>query len=330
MDNILIDLSAKSLPARERSGMFQQGIVTLALFFLGVSGAQGKDTVAIFQPDLRAPYDQVFRVIINGIKETADFKVSIRKISSNDNQQTLSDWLDKKNIKAIIALGHQGLEVAKIVAGGRPVLVAVSLLSADILEHDNIGGISLAADPEAIIIELKRLIPAVKKIFVVYSPIHNDWLMQYAAKVAESNGIELKSIAVSDLRQAAIQYKTVLNELETERSALWLPLDPITVENRTILPLILRVTWDRNLTLISSNPLHAKRGALLSVFPKNRQMGHNIANTVNKWLSTGNPDFEVKLLMDLGFAINIRTAAHLAINLDKEDLKRYDLKFPQN
>ncbi len=308
----------------------QRGVFVLAIFFLDVPAAQGEDAVAIFQPDLRAPYDQVFRAITNGIKEEADFKLSIKKITNNDNQQKLSDWLDKKNIKVIIAFGSRGIEAAKDAADGRPVLAAVSLLSADILEHNNIGGISLAADPKAIIVELRRLVPSVKKIFVVYSPIHNHWLMQYATKIAESYGIELISIAVSDLMQAAIQYKAVLDELETGHSALWLPLDPITVEKRTILPLVLRVTWDRNLTLISSNAPHAKRGALFSTFPKNRQMGHNIANTVNKWLSTGKPDFEVKPLTDLGFAINIRTAAHLGIKLDKEDLKRYDLKFPRN
>lgn len=321
MDNMLKNLYLK--------GTWQQTIFSLLVFFLCVSVAQGKETVAVFQPDLRAPYDQVFRSIVSGIKEQADFKVSIKKISTDYNQAKLSAWLNKKKVKAIVAFGSRGLEAAQATANGRPVLAAASLLSSDLLESGNAGGISLAADPELMMAELKRLSPSVKKIYAVYSPKHNDWLMQYASKIAEDYGIELKLIQATDLRQAAIQYKSVLNELESERDALWLPLDPITVENRTILPLILRVTWDKNLTVISSNAPHAKRGTLFSTFPKNMEMGQSIAETVNEWLHTGEPKFAVKPLTDLGFAINIRTASHLGIKLNKESLERYDLKFPQ-
>lgn len=311
-------------------GAWQRACLALLIFFLGTTIAQGKETVAVFQPDLRAPYDQVFSSIIDGIKDHADFKISIRKIGDDYNQSKLSAWLDKRNIKAIVAFGSRGLEAAKETANGRPVLAAASLLSPDILELGNMGGISLAADPEAIIAELKRLYPSVKRVYVVYSPKHNNWLMQYAAKIAKDYGVELNAVQATDLRQAAIQYKSVLNELESGSDALWLPLDPITVENRTILPLILRVAWDRNLTLISSNAPHAKRGALFSTFPKNMAMGQSIGATINKWLAGGEPLFEVLPLTDLGFAVNIRTAKHLGIKLDKEDLERYELKFPRN
>jgi len=310
-------------------GMWQQTFFLWVIFFLCISSAQGKETVAVFQPDLRAPYDQVFRSIVNGIKEQADFKVSIKKISTDYNQEKLSAWLDKKNVKAIVAFGSRGLKAAQQTANGRPIMAAASLLSASLLESGNLGGISLAADPELIMAELKRLSPSVKKIYTVYSPKHNDWLMQYASKIAEDYGIELMPLQATDLRQAAIQYKSVLNELETGRDALWLPLDPITVENRTILPLILRVTWDKNLIVVSSNAPHAKRGTLFSTFPKNMEMGQSIAKTVNEWLRVGEPQFEIKPLTDLGFAINTRTASHLGIKLNKESLGRYDLMFPQ-
>ena len=307
----------------------QRSVFVLALFFLGMSAAHGKELVAVFQPDLRAPYDEVFRSIVSGINEDADFKVSVKIISDGYNRYKLTAWLDKKNVKVIIALGSRGLNAAKAVADGRLIMAAASLIAPD-PESENIVGISLAADPEILIVALRRLVPSVEKIYVVYSPKHNEWLMRRSVKVAESYGIKLQPIPANDLRQAAIQYKSVLNELRPRRDALWLPLDPITVENRTILPLILRAAWDRNLTLISSNAPHAKRGALFSTFPKNTEMGQSIATTVNGWLQTDDPQFEINPLSNLGLAINVRTAAHLGIKPDKEDLDRYDLKFPQN
>ena len=307
----------------------RRGAFALALFFFGTSVAQGKELVAVFQPNLRAPYDQVFRSIIDGIREEANFKLSVKKIGDSYNRDALSAWLNKKDVKVIIALGSRGLEAAKSVANGRPVMAAASLLAPD-PEFADIGGISLAADPKVIFSELKRLFPSARKVCVVYSPKHNEWLMRDAVKIAQDYGIKLKIIPAEDLRQAAIQYKSVLNELEPGSDALWLPLDPVTVENRTILPLILRVAWDRNLTLISSNAPHAKRGVLFSTFPKNMAMGQSIADRVNRWLLSGDPDFMLKPLNDLGLAINVRTASHLGIKLDKQDLERYELKFPQN
>ncbi len=307
----------------------RRGAFALVLFFFGTSVAQGKELVAVFQPNLRAPYDQVFRSIIDGIKEEANFKLSVKRIGDRYSPNTLSAWLDKKNVKVIIALGSRGLEAAKSVANGRPIMAAASLLAPD-PEFNNVGGISLAADPEIMFSELKRLFPTVQKVCVVYSPKHNEWLMRRAVKVAQEHDIKLKIIPAENLRQAAIQYKSVLNELVPGRDALWLPLDPVTVENRTILPLILRVAWDRNLTLISSNAPHAKRGVLFSTFPQNMAMGQSIADRVNHWLVSSELDFMIKPLNDLGLAINVRTASHLGVKLDKQDLERYELKFPQN
>jgi len=306
----------------------RRSILALTLFSLSISAAHGKELVAVFQPDLSSPYEEVFYSIVSGVKDEAEFKVSVRKIADNYDPKKLAAWLDKKDVKVIIALGSRGLRAAKVVANGRPIMAAASLLSPD-PANKNIGGISLAADPDVMIAELKRLFPAVRKIYVVYSPKHNDWLIQHAIKVAENYDITLNAIPASDLRQAAIRYKSVLNELKSGQDALWLPLDPVTVENRTILPLILRVAWDRNLIMISSNAPHAKRGALFSTFPKNEEMGQSIAVTVNAWLESGSPDFQIKPLSELGLAINVRTAAHLGVKPDKEDLARYDLKFPQ-
>ena len=306
-----------------------KGLLAFTLLLLSVSVAQGKDSIAVFQPDLRSPYEEVFRAIIGGIKKESDYKVVVKKISENYDPEKLKTWLEKKDVKAIVALGSRGLSAAKEIAGDRSVLAAASLVEPD-PDFDNVGGISLAADPEFMLAELKRLSPSVKKVFLVYNPDINQWLIDLAAEAAALYDIELRAMPADDLRQAAIQYKSILNELESRKHALWLPLDPVTVENRTILPLILRVTWDRNLTLISSNAPHAKRGALFSTFPKNAEMGQSIAAKLNKWLQNGETKHAVIPLTDLGVAINVRTAAHLGIKLNKEDLMRYELKFPQN
>ncbi len=306
-----------------------KSLLLVISLLLSVSMAHGKERVAIFQPDLRAPYEDVFRAIVDGIEETADYKVSVRQISSDYSPEKLKNWLAKKNIKAIIALGSRGLKAAKASSGGLPVFAAASLVTPD-PEYPNIGGMSLAADPELIFAELKRLSPSVKKVFAVFNPDINNWLIELAKEAAELYGLQLFAMPANDLKQAAIQYKAILNELEPNKHALWLPLDPVTVENRTILPLILRVTWDRNLTVISSNAPHAKRGTLFSTFPKNTEMGRSIGLILNKSMVEPEKSIKILPLDDIGLAVNVRTASHLGLKLSQEDLQRYDLQFPRN
>lgn len=311
------------------SRFFIQLLLGLALSCLATLSARAQDMVAVFQPDLRQPYTEVFKAIVDGVEAHANFSVRVHKIVEDYDVDALTKWLKKHNIKAIIALGTDGLAAAKEAANGIPVLAASSLLSPDPAKPF-VGGISLATDPDLVFEELKRLMPGVKKVCAVYSNTFNGWLMQQAQIAAEKRGIQLRALAAEDLRQAVLHYKVILNEMQTGKDALWLPLDPITVENRTALPLILRVSWDRNLTVVSSNAPHAKRGTLFSTFPEHDEMGKSIALTVNQWLSSPDPRINMVALRDVGIALNVRTAAHLGVRLDKEELAAYDLLFPTN
>ena len=113
-----------------------------------------------------------------------------------------------------------------------------------------------------------------------------------------------------------------------KRDALWLPQDTTTVDDDTILPFVLRQSWNRDLPVFSSNVTHVKRGALFALYPDNVELGRALAQAAVRYLSGSKHGVEgVQALREVKSAINTRTAAHLGLSLDTK-LAGYDLVFP--
>src|SRR3989338_8235137 len=95
--------------------------------------------------------------------------------------------------------------------------------------------------------------PAAKRVFVVYDPKINGWLMKLAREAAQAQGLELVTYEAQDVRSAAHFYQEIFSAANGRRDALWLPQDPSTVEDSLILPLVLQASWNQNIAVFSSN-----------------------------------------------------------------------------
>ena len=76
-------------------------------------------------------------------------------------------------------------------------------------------------------------------------------------------GIELRTLEAEDLKTALRHYQDFFAEAGVQ-DALWLLQDPATVDDATVLPLVLQQSWTRQVTLFSSNLAHVRRGAVRS------------------------------------------------------------------
>ena len=131
-----------------------------------------------------------------------------------------------------------------------------------------------------------------------------------------------------DLKTAVRLYQEVMTRADVERDALWLPQDVTTVDETTILPLVLRESWDRRLPVFSSSFSHVRRGVLFSLFPDNLGLGRNLAGTA---LGLAGPsesgNRSVVPLRDVQMAVNLRTARHLGLNFTTRQQQGFDLVF---
>lgn len=280
--------------------------------------------IAVLYPDLGEPYRGIFSKIIEGIESQVGAPVASFAVGGALSAQDIVGSLKKKDIKVVIALGRQGMKAASalerefgVVAGG--------VVSPPEGEGRLFPVVSLAPDPKMLFDRLRHFMPEARRVIVVYDPKQNAWLIRLARDAARALGLELQAIEVADLKNAVRVYQDVLASADPKRDALWLPQDSTTVEETSVLPLILESAWNRNLAVFSSSVTHVKRGALFSLYPNNMALGRQLASSALS-LPAGNPASVVPMKEAL-LAVNIRTASHLGLQLSSRQ-QGFDLVFP--
>jgi putative ABC transport system substrate-binding protein len=298
------------------------------LLLVGVAAATytGRG-IAVLYPDIGEPYRSVFARMIQGIEEQARGPVVRIAIGASPNMQDIASELRRQDSRVVIALGRNGLKVAASLDSQIGVVVG-GVVSVSETDARNFTVSTLAPDPALLFARLKAFLPATKRVFVVYDPAQNGWLMRLAKQTANARGIELVAYEAGDLKTALQHYQTLLATMEPGRDALWLPLDATTVQEAAVLPLVLQEAWQRNLALFSSNINHVKRGALFSLYPDNLAVGRDLAEYALAYLASAAPPRGVTPLKAALLAVNVRTAAHLGINLGGK-LRDIDLVFPE-
>jgi putative tryptophan/tyrosine transport system substrate-binding protein len=240
----------------------------------------------------------------------------------------LNVQLKRANTRVVIALGRQGLTAASSLDRDILVLAGGALLLSD-AEIVNVNGISLTPDPALLFARLRTLLPDVRRVLVVYDPKKTEWLLRLAREAARAQGLELVAHEAHDLAQAAHFYSNLIRGADSRRDALWLPQDSTTVEESTLLPLILKESWNNGLPIFSSNILHARKGALFAMSPNNVELGKSLAGAALGLIAGETRKKGVQPLRELHTALNLRTANHMGLNIGNQQQRTFDFIFSE-
>lgn len=284
-------------------------------------------SIAVIYPDIGEPYRSIFAKIIEGIEETAKVQVRNYPIGPHMDVADLNGQLKRNGTRVVIALGRQGVKTASGL--DRDIAVVVGgVLSIPEAENRNLMGISLMPDPAILFSRLKNLMPGVKRVIVVYDPQHNEWLIKLAREAAKAQGLELVTHEARDLAAAARLYEAAF-ATAGRRDAVWLPQDATTVDEGTILPLVLKESWNRGVPVFSSSFLHVKKGALFALYPNNLELGRNLANSALGVLAGESRNRGVLPLREVHMAVNLRTASHIGVTIGYQQQRSFDFVFPE-
>lgn len=271
-------------------------------------------SIAVIYPDIGEPYRSVFSQIISGIEEKVKGVVNNFSVGPNVDMGELNNSLKRQDTRVVIALGRQGMKVADALDGNMSVVVG-GVLSSPESSSRNHQINSLSPDPALLFTRLKSLMPKVRRIYAVYDPRQNAWMMRLAKDAARTQGVELVTREALDLRSAMLAYQEILAGMDSSKDALWLPQDSTTVDDGSVLPLVLQESWSHNLAVFSSSFNHVKRGVLFSLYPNNVELGHHLADSALGFLATGGSDTSgIFPLREVLMAVNLRTAKHLELS----------------
>ncbi|WP_338849387.1 ABC transporter substrate binding protein [Massilia sp. W12] len=286
------------------------------------------EAIAVVFPDIGEPYRSIFLKIIEGIEDQLKTKVKSVPIPANMESAELNNQLKRSGVKVVIALGQRGYKLATgldrdigIVVGG--------VLTVPESDHNQYTVISLTPDPNLLFSQLKKLIPGIKRVIVVYNPNNSEWLMRLARLAAKNQGLELLTIEAKDLATAAHQYESVFATADGRFDSVWLPQDSTTVEENTIMPLVLKESWNKSVPIFSSNFLHVKKGALFALYPNNLEMGKYLAQNAQILLSGDNSKRGLIPLKDVQAALNTRTATRIGLAIGQQKQRAFDFIFPE-
>lgn len=288
--------------------------------------------MAVIYPEVGKPYQDVIESIILGIRQQTGSPLELFALEEGAANGKLDSWLEQRKIKVVIALAKQGLEATdKLPNGVRRVLGA--LLSPPPPQNgaSYASGISLAPDPEVVFEKVQQLSPKTRRVFVVYDPAANDWLIELARSAASKYEFELVALPAKDLREAAATYAQLQEKGLGKSDLIWLLNDPNTVDQNTILPFLLRTSWSDGFAVISNNPSHVKRGVLFSLYPDYNKMGQSLGRLAQQVAVNGDhSNKSMSPLRDVLIAVNLRTAEHLNLVFPQKQKDTFDLVFPES
>lgn len=289
---------------------------------------QTAGAVAVIYPDIGEPYRSIFAKIIEGIEDGTKLAVRNYPIRPDQDLAVLNAQLKRNGTKVVIALGRQGLKATSGLDRDIPVVVG-GVLAVPEADNRSLTGVSLTPDPALLFARLKSLLPGVKRVQVVYNPQQNDWLIRIARDAARAHGLELVAHEARDLGTAARLYENVFATSDARRDAVWLPQDGTTVDETTILPLVLKESWNRNVPVFSSSFLHVKKGALFALYPNNLELGRTLASSALAAMTGDGRRRGVLPLREVHTAVNLRTASHIGLSIGDQQQRSFDFIFPE-
>ncbi len=293
-----------------------------------LQASAGKGSIAVLYPNVSEPVRSAFISMIQGIEERTRVRVRSYAVEPRTDPAELNLQLKRSGTRVVIALGRQGLNVAAGLDRDILVLVGGALLLSD-AEIVNVNGISLTPDPALLFARLRTLLPEVRRVLVVYDPKKTEWLLRLAREAARAQGLELVAHEAHNLGQAAHLYGTLIRAADSRRDALWLPHDTTTVEESTLLPLILKESWNNSVPIFSSNVLHARKGALFAMSPNNVELGKSLASSALGLMAGETRKKGVQPLRELHSALNLRTANHMGLNIGNQQQRTFDFIFSE-
>lgn len=317
--------------ARGYFALLRRGIsFLLALACALAHAAQVNDSsaIAVIYPDLGEPFRSVFNKIIEGVEDQAKMRVNTHPLGPNSNAAELNGQLKRNGTRVVIALGRQGVTIASGL--DRDIAVVVGgVLSVPEAENRNLTGISLTPDPVLLFAFLKKLLPSVRRVTVIYNPQNNGWLLKLAQAAARAQGLELVAHEAPDLASAARLYGAAFAAADSRLDAIWLPHDTTTVDEATILPLVLRESWNRGVPIFSSSFLHVRKGALFALYPNNLELGRDLAVSALSALAGEPRKRGISPLREVYTAVNLRTANHIGLTIDYQQQRSFNTIFPE-
>jgi putative ABC transport system substrate-binding protein len=252
--------------------------------------------------------------------------VRTRSLSDPPDVAALRRWLDQEAPVVVITLGRVPTETYEHI--GRKTPHVIGALDASPQTRPTVAGVGLAVDPALLFGTLQLLMPEKRRVWVVFDPAYDRWLIALAQTAAAARNLKLESLEAGDLRESARQFLRILDTADPATDAIWLVADAGIIDSQTILPLVIEKSWQRRLPVFSNSLAHVKRGVLFALYPDNISLGRRLAELSLQALRTPDARAGVEVLRAVKRALNLKVVGHLELDVPPDIERQFDLVLP--
>ena len=203
-------------------------------------------------------------------------KIILADISPDTMRRDISRY----NPDLVLAIGRKAL-VAVINFIEIPVFYLLVPDAATLIDgHSNVTGIDMEVAPEIQLKEVKRLLPQVRIIGMLYDPLRDGDFVREAEIQARQQGLEISSSPITSAKDVLQGLKSLAQPVDL----LWMLPDLYQTSPMGREALFL-FSLERKIPVMTFAPKYLKSGALLVVGFDVRGMGKEAAGLVNKFLN---------------------------------------------
>lgn len=279
------------------------------------SGDQHASIVVLTSRD-DGPYEGV----VSGIRDVlqAGTEARVLRVHSfqSDKEDAVSAMLAaRKDPNApLVTVGSRATRAALEAPGNAPVIACMVVDAGDLEGEENATGVLLDFPIETQLAWIRRFSPKSQSIGVLYNPAENQARIEEAKRAAESLGLRLVAREVrrpQDLPDA-------LDSLAREADLLW-GLTDQTVLSRQTAQAILLFSFRNRMPFTGLSASWVKAGALYALDRDYRDLGAQCGEMAAKVMKGRSPStLPPAIPRKVIYALNLRTAEHLKLNLSSE------------
>jgi putative tryptophan/tyrosine transport system substrate-binding protein len=303
-------------------------LIIIIFFFVAgasIAGEASRTTAGSVAVIMSAEVD-AYREALEGFKKASQYHVVAEYNMQGDfdrGREILTQIQSKVKPDLILAVGVWALQVVSERAKDIPVVYAMVLNPQNVLKAGakNITGASMNVPVEITTNLFNELSPKIRRVGVIYNPVHTENLVRQGRIAARQRGLQLIAKEIRSPKEAI----AALDSIQDEIDALWiLPDDTNLVSEVT--QYMLLFSYRQRIPLIGLSERQAEIGALLSVsFASSEDIGRQAGELANTILGGKAPaEIPYTMARRIKLTVNLKVAQKLEMKIPKSILERAD------
>jgi len=295
----------------------RRGVLAAVLLVTISAPALAAPTVAVIKSGTITPFDRATRKIVATLRQSP-VKPEVLTFDLDDDEANSRAVLARvRGAKPdlIMTVGSAATESALAGSSTEPIVFSMVLYPEESgllrAHRQRLTGASLDIPPDVQFTYVRRLLPAVRRVGVLFDPAETGAVIEGARGAASKHGLTLVEKAVDEGDDVVAALRNLMARVDV----VWTVADGRVLTPQTT-PALILASLRQRMPLIGLSVAHVRAGALAALYCDYEDVGDQAATLALRVLKGESPaNLPVTHPRRIGLALNLLTAEHLGLDV---------------